>query len=64
MLASRPSRQPVSPSADVKAALATCLRLNDEITALTGAHMTRLGALLTEMSGASGGGAPPQRPPG
>lgn len=51
-------------AAEAKSLLATCLRLNDEITALTGAHMVRLGEVLAEMSRASADHAPPQRPTG
>lgn len=49
-------------AAEAKSLLATCLRLNDEITALTGAHMARLGEVLAEMSSASTATPPPPRP--
>ncbi len=51
-------------AARVKESLATCLRLNDEIAALTGARMARLGELLTEMSSPPAGNGPPRQPPG
>ncbi len=56
--------QSPSAAARVKEGLATCLRLNDEIAALTGARMARLGELLAEMSSPPAGNGPPQRPPG
>jgi len=51
-------------AAEVKALLANCLRLNDEIAALTGAHMSRLSELLAEMTQTPPGSDPPPRPPG
>ena len=63
-LAARLSHMPGGASADVKAALAACLRLNDEIAAITGAHMARLSELLSEMAQPAGRNGPPQRPPG
>ena len=51
-------------AAEAKALLATCLRLNDEITAITGAHMARLGEVLAEMSSTAAHSPPPERPNG
>lgn len=49
----------VTRPAEVKAQIATCLRLNDEIAALTSAHITRLAEVLQGMSQPPAGAAPP-----
>ena len=48
----------------MRADLAACIRLNDEITALTGSHISRLGELIAEMSASTSANGPPPRQPG
>lgn len=57
-LLARLSTQASAQNKGAKAAIEACLRLNDEIAALTGAHMARLGALLAGMAQVGGGDAP------
>ena len=59
-----PDLKNVAAAAEAKVLLASCLRLNDQISALTSAHMTRLERLLAEMATSVSDRPPPQRPNG
>lgn len=59
-----PAFKNVAAAAEAKVLLASCLRLNDQISALTSAHMTRLEGLLSEMAPSASDHPLPQRPNG